>query len=480
MEFRRAARVGLVALVLLAACTSESNAPEARRPNVVVVVIDTLRKDHVSAYGYERETTPFIDSLAHRGLRCENPVAQAPWTGASMASIWTSLYPSETGLQISPVKGTRDPHGIRDIGRHPITHLHGDTTTLAEVLSRGGYDTIAVCTNTFASNSYSLLRGFADQQFPGHVSAEVVVDIALSRLAMRESENPFFLYVHFMDLHQPTTPPPKWASAFPTLDGKPHERAHAGWAYSDGTDLDSEAFRAWRSHKIALYDGALRYVDHELARLQAALAKDGTAAGTVWVVASDHGEEFWEHAQFEREYCLRFGETVGVGHGHTLFKEQLQVPLILSGPGVPQATIDRQTLNLDIMPTVIGLADATTLRPPMRGLDLIAAHAAGGIPRRVAFSESIAYGTEAKSIQDEQFQLVVWAKTKRPQRRFLFDTTRDPPHDAIDRREDQPIVAAQLEDKLRETLGGMTPRVSKRAQITAEALETLRSLGYVK
>ena len=138
------------------ACTPEE--PPRPPPNFVFVLIDTLRVDRLSAYGHKRDTTPFISELAEQGLRFRRSIAQAPWTGASMASIWTSRLPAEVGGIVLP-----DEHGVKYLANTDLAPLFAEARTLAQLLTRSGYETIAVVSNPYAGPSLDLLRGFRRQ-----------------------------------------------------------------------------------------------------------------------------------------------------------------------------------------------------------------------------------------------------------------------------------------------------------------------------
>ena len=152
----RLAALGAVAALALV-CGCKAQFPKPSRPHIVFLLIDALRADHLALYGYERDTTPHIDSLGGAGLVFEEITTQAPWTASSMASIWTSLYPSETGLTIPVEKG--EP---RKLTREGVTRMGEEVPTLAEVLRRHGYRPMSVTTNVYASDRFGLLRGFED------------------------------------------------------------------------------------------------------------------------------------------------------------------------------------------------------------------------------------------------------------------------------------------------------------------------------
>ena len=218
----------LVLLLSLAGC-GQALPP---KPDIYLIVIDSLRKDHVGAYGYERDTTPRMDTLSQAGLLFENAIAQSSWTLPSMASLMTSLHPP-----IIPA-GT------------PVA-LDPSALTLAEILRESGYDTVSITTNPYNVEPVNLMQGFDRRRLRIAAPASWVVDRMLEYLAGRSREKnarPLFAYLHFMDVHDPIAPPPPYDGLFPG------DRVETGVA-------------AEKARITALYDGALRFIDSEIGRL---------------------------------------------------------------------------------------------------------------------------------------------------------------------------------------------------------------------
>lgn len=460
-------------LVFALACTACSSPPE--RPNFVLILVDTLRSDHLGAYGYERETMPFVDTLARSGLLFEDAVAQAPWTSSSMASLWTSRYPSEVGGVVLPGED-----GLRNLGKTPRLSMDGGVATLPELLSDAGYRTIAAVSNGHAGASIGLLRGF-DAVLEKPLAAGPLTDAALrliDKLTASGSSPDFFLYLHYRDAHEPTYPPEPYRSLFPAADGAPHGREHRRWDHGDAEDPDAPEVRAFRSHKLALYDGALRYVDDQVRRIAARLDEKGLLERTIFVVASDHGEEFWDHARLGRSLHLDPRGIAGIGHGHTLFGELLDVPLVMSGAGLPARRVATQVRNLDLAPTLIGLAGLSAEGLGMHGVDLVAEIRSGQLAPLAALSEDIAYGAGARSVDDGRYKLVRYVATKDGRSELLFDLEADP-----EERRDLLAERPEIADRLRESLDGAfnsaRPAGAEQVEFDEATREALRALGYV-
>jgi arylsulfatase len=238
----------------------------------VFLMLDTLRADHVGAYGYARDTTPTIDTLAAEGILFENVVAQSSWTQPSLISIFTSRYPLEFG------------------GDTPYAVLPERAETLAERLRDAGWRTAAVVTNPHAHRALGLVQGFERHVYELKAPADRVVDLGIEELDRHraaEGDAPLFLYLHFMDVHGPLAPPAPFDTRFRPDDGV------------------SAELRPRQRRMVARYDGALRFLDAQIARLLEHLEATGMRDRSLLVVASDHGESHWDRLGLERALRVR-------------------------------------------------------------------------------------------------------------------------------------------------------------------------------
>jgi arylsulfatase A-like enzyme len=281
--------------------------PGSTRPNVVLISLDTLRADHVGAYGSE-VATPNLDRLAAEGALFENVVAPYPSTTASHMSMLTGLYP--------------DVHGILA----PNRMLSDEIPTLAEIFAANGYQTAAVTEDGMVAARSGFSRGFGSyREFKewdpaltdGYVREGV--DSALAWLDRHRGER-FFLFLHTYQVHDPFAPPAEFRPAETASDASPLARSRAAYA------------------------GEVRYTDREVGRLLAGLEERGLAEDTVVVLTSDHGEAFGEHG--------------AVGHGWFLIEPVTSVPLIVRAPGsIPAGRRVATPVSLvDVTPTVLALA----------------------------------------------------------------------------------------------------------------------------
>lgn len=370
-------------LPLLLACTPSAPpapGPEAR-PDIVLVVIDTLRADHVGIYGHSRPTTPHIDALARSGGWYARAYAQSGWTLASFASLLTGRMPHEHRV-------------VRD-GRDPTRygHLSPEVQTLAESLEAVGYATGAVLNNTFLAPEFGLNQGFSSWDWKGadngsHRSADESVSAALRWMEAQKA--PRFLLLHLMEPHMGYAPPEDVRGTFASKENPPiplpflsAEQIGAGWAGQRRPPPSAEV----QDYVSRLYDEEIFTADRAVGRLVEGLRAGGRLEETVLVITADHGEEHWEHGGFE--------------HGHALTGELVRVPLVVSG-GPARGEIKAVVEHVDLYQGLLGLAGAA--RPEgTRGDDLFAP----GFQGSPALSENCLYGPDRAAIVDGTHRLSV-------------------------------------------------------------------------
>lgn len=298
-----------------------STAP--RRPNIILISIDTLRADRLGCYGSHAGLTGMMDFWADRGIRFANAYAPAPWTLPSHASLFTGLYPTEH-------------MAIEDnltIGK--------DIPLLSEYLLKAGYRTGAFVSHYYLAKDYGFGRGFEDFFIRPNDTADNLVRKAENWIGKQKNE-PFFLFLHIFDPHTPYQPPvdllrkhyPKDVP-FP-ISGDTKDVLDVIWEWpSETAQLKLKALSA-------LYDGEIEFVDQQLAVLQKSLLEAGLDDKTMILLVSDHGEEFMDHGLME--------------HGYTLYQEQLRVPFIWYYPAADfpaGMAIDEPVSLIDVLPTLL-------------------------------------------------------------------------------------------------------------------------------
>jgi len=415
------------------------------RSNLVLIVVDTLRADYTTPYGFAEDTSPELARWAERGVLFERVRAQSSWTKMSMASLLTSLWSRS--------------HGIREAQ----DGLADEAVTLAEVLKDAGYATYGVQTNGWLHQSFGFHQGFDRYMFPktggdrrlGQASlwphADRVVEEAERLLEAHDRAQPFFLYLHFMDVHEYAAPP--------------HLKTF-------GTDSKGA------------YLAAIRWVDDAVERVRKKLAATGDLEQTLIVFGADHGETFGEHGVH--------------GHARNVLTPVVWVPLVFRFPFPvePPVRVATQVRNVDVAPTLLELAgvpvpagyEGTSLLPLMTGARDETdrpTYAALGVPLfpdasvQTAVSDgSWTYARNATAPEDDPDAYE--GKAVAPGAEFLFDRRVDPGENAnLVAREvsEAERMAALLDAYLAERDEGV---VEKGVRIDPGIAERLRAMGYLR
>ena len=458
------------------------------RRSVILVQLDTLRKDHLDLYGYERQTAPILRGLAAEGAVFQNAITQTSWTKAETPSILTSLYPTTHGV-----------HQIPD-------RLPASATTIAEAYRQAGYATLSYSSVAFTGQFTNLHQGFeelhegestAGRAGPrGAKTSREFVDRLVDWLPDHR-DLPFFVYLHFFDPHAPYEPNKPYDTLWADPRGREEylrqqetlkkvmtdaflaQRGMAGHEDLVRAGIDPDAYLRYSKD---WYDGAIRGMDTEIGRLMDRLRDLGIADRTVIAFYADHGEEFHDHGR--------------MWHGQSVYGELIRVPLILWGPGsVPKGLKVEEPVELiDVMPTLLELsgvavpkeAQGQSLRPllapepghPWKPRPPIAEKqptTEGGFP---ASGESYA-------IMHGNWKLIrhVVRETGKPEFE-LFDFYGDP-LDQKDVAPAHPDVVARMSKTLEDwhlmaSAAKLKPDSEATKNMSREQLEQLRSLGYVK
>jgi arylsulfatase A-like enzyme len=356
-EWRWVAAALLVAVLSLAGSRLALSAAEAKgeRPDVLVILIDALRADHLSGSGYGRPTTPALDALAADGVRFTQAVASSTFTKTSIASLFTGRHPYQHGVYWGSL--------TRDDGTVTADVLSGKETTLAETMRDQGYLTAAWVQNSHLQEVMGFGQGFVDYH-------DNQGDIERIHRGFRRfldgpgRRYPFFAYLHYIDLHDPYLPEPPYDTMF--TDGT----AAAGDAY-EGIDLSEwgkylQAVRAGDEvpsaaeleRLRALYDGQLRHVDDQVGEMLEDLKRRGLYDDTLIVVTADHGDAFYEHGF--------------ISHSTAPYEELVRVPLLVKLPRgrFGGAEVTRQVRLIDVYPTVVAAVGGTLERDAVAGCSL--------------------------------------------------------------------------------------------------------------
>jgi len=449
---RRTLAIGIAVALALLGCerhVAPSDIPARLaaigRPNLVLILVDTLRADYTTPYGYAEDTSPELARWAERGVLFERVRAQSSWTKMSMASLLTSLWPRS--------------HGIREAQ----DGLAEEAVTLAEILQDAGYATYGVQTNGWLHQSFGFHQGFDRYMFPktggdprlGQPSlwphADRVVEEAGRLVDAHDPGRPFFLYLHFMDVHEYAAPP--------------HLK-------SFGTD------------SRGAYLAAVRWVDNAIERVRERLDDADVLDRTLIVFAADHGETFGEHGVH--------------GHARNVLTPVVHVPLVFRFPFPvrPHVRVTTQVRNVDVAPTLLELAgipvpagfEGSSLLPLLTGArdqPDRPTYAALGVPLfpdasvQVAVSDgSWTYARNATAPEDDSEAYE--GKAVAPGAEFLFDRRVDPGENVnLMGREvaEAGRMSALLDAHLAERDQGV---VQKGVRIDPGIAARLRAMGYLR
>ena len=403
-------------------------------PNVILIVSDQLQADRIHAYGNPRLATPHIDQLAARGVRFAHFFTVGSWTAPSFATLHTSFYPSRSGVTL--------------LWRPGMPVLNKDVPVMTEVFKNHGYYTTAVVNNSLAGQNLTG-RGFDEYYEGAAVALDVTERVGLAANAQyrapatvdrvlpwldRHHAQRFFLYVHFWEPHSPYDPPAEddifKSDAYPYMSDTGYDVAHAPLKRLAMLGDQKAIERLYQ-----LYDGKIHYVDRYIGKLLDHVHELGLDGNTVIALTSDHGELMFSHPK----------DFLTADH-RSLYDENLHIPFIVAGPGVPQGkVVDGLASNIDSAPTLLDLAGLPTLGdaeghslvPMIRG-DVPA------INQYIYAEEDL--GTPARSVRSENYRLIKYLWDGKTQ---LFDLRRDP-REQTDVANENPSAVEELSARLNE------------------------------
>lgn len=445
---------GLVLGAVLAGC---SPAPPSTPRNLVIISLDTVRRDHLPTYGYERQTAPATEALSRRSVVFWNAFAQDTNTNPSHTSMFTGLYPHVHG------------------NRSNLHRLDPEQTTLSQILGRVGFETAAfVSSLTMHGELTGLSRGFGTyddlEQNVYRREGGVTVDNALAWMAERGSAERTFLFLHLYDAHAPYEPPARYVAKFRASEPGPRlKQVQTPYLVRDE---HGERLRTLNPY-IDRYDALIRYADDQLGRLLERI----DLQDAVVVIIADHGETLGE----------RFHQ---LDHGGQVFDEQTRIPVIIHAPGFRPRRVEALVETVSLLPTLLDLLDVPlppglepqggSLVPLMRGetppwSDKVFTSARADTKRFRDRGYLLDEERRIHAVRTERFKLIAYPGTSGDYVE-LYDLASDPA-ELDNLAELRPTLSAELRAVLDDWLGGapMTPA----PEIDPEMLEGLRHLGYV-
>jgi arylsulfatase len=410
-----------------------AQAQQAPRPNVIFIMVDALRADHVSAYGYQRPTTPYLDAFMAGGARFAEVTTPSSWT-----------FPSNAGMLTG-----RMPRRIRMTDWASLSAVvPQEEVMLAEAMKAGGYQTVGFVNNYFLDRQFGMAQGF--DKYERMTDSEMAADLNAMAFDWLDAGGPnagqpLFLFMYYYDPHTWYDPPPPYDTLYdPTYTGAltPEVYQHGQRVVSGEivpTPRDVE-------HLLALYDGEITYWDYHLDQFLDRLAAEGLLDNALVVVTSDHGQMFGEHDKWV--------------HRNSLYEEVLRVPLFMRYPGmIPVKVIDTPVFTGDLMPTILGLAglpvpaglDGVNLQPLFQG-------APGALADRPIYAEMeaethpdslgywIAPRYDLRSVKDGNWKYVM--EFNHPAGDALYRLRDESIYEGANAIGDYPQMAEKLNDQL--------------------------------
>lgn len=430
-------------------------------PNVIFIVVDALRADHISSYGYERLTSPNIDGLISDGIVFENAISQGNMTTLSMPSMFTGLYTSDHGA-----------HMLRKIETR-FAPVSDRFATIAEVFKNAGYITQAVSCQPWVSPETGYGQGFDNFEIvsdsSNNLSDQITVERALEWID-KESGKKFFLFLNLMGPHTPYNPPQPYDTLYSQeykhkskmisdLNNFYLQQNH-GEYYKLLMDIDRKNVSKEEVNQLlSLYDGKITFTDYQIGRLLDKLKALNIYDNTMIVLTADHGEAFLEHGMFL--------------HGRSLFNEELHVPLVMTyQEKLPKGKKVKNIVELvDILPTVANITGISLSGIKMRGVPL---YPMTNISDHFAYSEGsghVKYRTDKWSLICDSGD---WSCE-------LYDLENDR-NELNNIIENNHSIALEMKKGLLKVVDNkMYPSIStvKTRMIPEETQKTLKSLGYL-
>ncbi len=408
-----------------------------KKPNIVLAVIDTLRADRLPFYGYDRETAPFLSDLSRSSYLFINAYSASSWTPPSTASIFTSVYPFQHGVVNGMLAFQKE---LKTNPSALINRIPDSLTTIPEKLKNAGYKTFAVTDNLNICEAEGFSRGFDKFANFTYQGAERVNEALMSWTNEIRNADPYFIYLHYNDPHQPAHGRP------PLYEKKP------------------EFPEDYKSK----YDSEIRYVDEHLEEL---FIKFDWLDDTIFVLTSDHGEELWETHRF--------------GHGFSLHNSVIHVPLLIRLPtgAARPVSINSIVSNMDILPTLIDYLELDPINESAGQslMDFLKRKKPDEKPE-TAFSY-----LDNKQNQDFQqiFRAVLHGPWKAlhvdPNNKALYNLENDPQENQNIYTQ-HPVLAEKLLKKFMDFEIHCSHYFSEQVKIELDdqQIESLKSLGYIR
>ena len=448
---------GVLLLAVNALAQYQKSARREEAVNVIVILIDALRSDHLGCYGYDKATSPALDKFARESVLFSNSFSQSTHTKPSTASLFTSLYPSQHDVLLG---NRRDAAGnfFSDV-------LDESFKTMAEYLSEAGFNSAGFLDQGQLHAYMGFGQGFA--YYNTYLKKAKQINNDFYRWLSVNKHRKFFAYLHYLDVHAPYAPPPEYRDMFVT--GKSSmvipERV-ADWRkfkkkFDEIKDQLTQADIDWLK---ALYDAEIRALDDYLAALFSRMKEEGVYDNSLIIITADHGDSFMEHGEID--------------HGTTLYDEVLLVPLLIRFPhGEHAGVIETPVQTIDVLPTILDYVGVNTENDLLMGRSLIAVL---NEPEAFAGESIFSERMYLLSIRKGIYKLIY---NKNTMHQELYDLSADP-------REQSNLLAGGNHTAIGDTLKAELLAWSEKVRhirparsgvkLDKETVDKLKSLGYIR
>lgn len=462
-RLRRSEWTAFVALLGLISCGSDGERPVSTTARaswkgtpVVLIVIDTMRKDHLSCYGNPRPTSPHIDRLAQEGVRFDRAYSQAPWTTPSIGALLSSQYPTSLGI-------------LDERSRIPQ-----EVVLLAEVFRKANVATSAVVSHSFCSRRWGFAQGFDHFDQSNVLGHNEVVSAGVSDRAIEQleelSERPFFLFLHYFDPHFAYIE----HADFPFRETEESYQGpvRSGMKFTRLLKLKRRLRDVDLVELLRIYDSETAWTDCQIGRVLEHLREEDLYDRSLIILTADHGEEFLDHSN--------------LGHTKTLYDELVNVPLIVKYPvGFPaetplaqQPSVIQSPVGLvDLYPTILDVVELP-LEHAIRGQSFLEAGRDERLSPRPIFLET-SKGNRRRAVVLGRHKLVVDLDNDQS---WLFDLAADPA-EKVNLRNTEPETTALLRQKLDQWLATNVAgefEVETQLDLSEEERERLLEMGYLQ
>jgi arylsulfatase A-like enzyme len=424
--------------------------PPKEPANIIILLVDALRADRLHDYGNSRNTDPFLSAFGKKGVRFSNAYSHSSHTKISIASLFTGLLPTR--------------HKVRNAGKPSRENkekilsdiLSLNLNTLADVLNKEGYLTAGLVTNPHLRGFLGFSQGFDEYRYFDPNTKAKQINKEVMSLLKDNSERPFFLYVHYMDVHSPYKPPREYK-----------------YLYTEETRLRAIGTNGPLRRKIpreiveytkSVYDAQINYWDDCFSELIKNLGRGGYLNNTLIVVLADHGEEFYDHG--------------GFGHGYSLYEEGIRIPLYMVFPDhIPGENVWKNPVQvIDIFPTVCHFAKVDPRNLGLRGTNIFSNKWKEKGENLIIYSETYR-GKIPRSVKKGKLKLIFNSKLEDYE---LYDLKNDPKEEMSIYRMDSP-QSKRLQAELFMTLMAVDEGIeAESVTLDRETVDQLRSIGYLQ